>query len=163
MEGQERVRSNKFGQRTNETIDLSVQNLVDCVIPGMGCVGGSMLTAFNYIKRNNGIDSEMSYPYEAQVGECRFQEDEVVFNDVGGAVLPKGDEEKLKEMVAKFGPVAVGIDASSYTFQSYKKGIYYDKDCKNSYYQINHYVLVVGYGIDEKDGDYWIVVSDLID
>lgn len=32
-----------------------------------------MELAFLYIKENQGIDTEISYPYEAYDGKCRFQ------------------------------------------------------------------------------------------
>lgn len=118
-----------------------------------------MADALDYVKEEGGIDDETSYPYEARTSKCRFRKEKVAFSDSGSAILPSGDEQKLKEAVAKFGPVAVAIDASSIFFQFYRKGVYYNKHCKNKQDELDHGVLVVGYGTDPKKGDYWIVVS----
>lgn len=164
LEGQEKPRAGYYPGLLNNTFDeaedlveLSEQNLVDCVTADAGCDGGLMKDAFDFIKVEGGIDDEKSYPYEARTRKCRFRKDKVAFSDAGSAILPEGDEEKLKQVVAKFGPVAVAIDASSVWFQLYRKGVYYNKHCKNKADQLDHGVLVVGYGTDPKKGDYWIV------
>jgi cathepsin L len=48
---------------------LSEQNIVDCAAePGYnGCKGGWMSWAFDYIKKNNGINTQSSYPYSYSV------------------------------------------------------------------------------------------------
>ena len=45
-------------------LDMSEQNLVDCVYNSDGCQGGWMTDAWNYIQQNNNlISTESSYPY----------------------------------------------------------------------------------------------------
>lgn len=151
LEGQERRRATT----SNQTVGLSEQNLIDCDSSNYACDGGIIAHAFTFIQKQGGLDDEQSYPYEAKYSKCRFNKGKVAFQDKGAAVLPAGDELKLKEVVAKFGPVAVGIDASSIWFQFYEGGVYSNKHCSSS--QLDHAVLVVGYGTDDKLGDYWIV------
>ncbi len=45
-------------------VDLSEQNLNDCVYGEDGCMGGWMSDAWTYIQAKNGIDTESAYPYD---------------------------------------------------------------------------------------------------
>lgn len=118
-----------------------------------------MRVALDFVNSQGGIEDECSYPYEAKTNRCRFDKSNVVMTDSGAATLPMGDEWTLKQMVAKFGPVSVAIDASGNLFRHYKSGIYFNPHCHRIGFLLNHAVLVVGYGTDRKFGDYWIVVS----
>jgi len=54
--------------------------------------------------------------------------------------------------------VSVAIDASSIFFQLYSSGVYDDSTCKNGLDDLDHGVLVVGYGTDSSSGKaYWLV------
>ncbi|VDN58124.1 unnamed protein product [Dracunculus medinensis] len=111
--------------------------------------------AFDYVRKNKGIDTEKSYPYEGIQGKCRFKRENIGATDRGFIDIESGNEELLKEAVASIGPISVAIDASDWKFEYYAKGVYKSEDCSND--DLNHGVLVVGYNTDPKYGDYWIV------
>ena len=50
-------------------------------------------------------------------------------------------------------PLAISIDGSAVSFQTYKSGVYKDKKCYN---RLNHAVLAVGYGTEDGE-EYWLV------
>ena len=54
-------------KKTGKLPSSSEQNLVDCDKKNHGCGGGVKDEAFMFIKENMGIDTEVSYPYEAKV------------------------------------------------------------------------------------------------
>ena len=69
--------------KTGKLVRLSAQNIMDCSgsYGNMGCEGGLVDASFQYIKDNKGIDTEASYPYEAQDGKCRFNRTNVAATD----------------------------------------------------------------------------------
>ncbi|XP_028646959.2 procathepsin L-like [Erpetoichthys calabaricus] len=141
---------------TGRLVALSPQNLMDCSsdFGNHGCNGGYLTTSFKYVKLNNGIDSEKSYPYEHKEGRCRYCLRGRAATCKSYKTIPWGNEKALQRAVARVGPVSVGIDASQSSFHYYKKGIYYEPLCSSR--KINHAVLLVGY--DQMKGfDYWLV------
>lgn len=144
--------------KTNKLISLSEQNLVDCSddYGNSGCDGGLQEDAFNYIQANGGIDTEMSYPYEARDGLCRFSSRNVGATVTGYVSIPSSDERALMEAVSTVGPISVSIDASKDSFMHYSGGVYYEPLCSNSRRNLDHAVLVIGYGTHNGQ-DYWLV------
>jgi cathepsin L len=143
-------------KKTGKLISLSEQNLVDCstTYGNQGCNGGWMDQAFEYIK-DNGIDTESSYPYEARDGKCRFNPNNVAASVTGHHDIPEGDEDSLLAAVASVGPVSVAIDASHRSFQLYKKGVYVEPRCSST--RLDHGVLAAGYGETTDGQAYWLV------
>lgn len=143
-------------KKSGKLVSLSEQNLVDCSgkYGNQGCNGGLMDQAFAYIKDNHGIDTETSYPYEAEDDKCRFKPADVGATDSGYVDIASGDEDALMKAVATVGPISVAIDASHFSFQLYRHGIYKERKCSPR--NLDHGVLVVGYGV--LDGEaYWLV------
>jgi len=150
MEGQHKL-------VTGSLVGLSEQNLVDCSTAegNMGCNGGLMDYAFEYVIKNHGIDTEASYPYSATgPNACRFNRANVGATISTYQDVPSGSESHLESSVAAVGPVSVGIDASHDSFQFYSGGVYYEPSCSST--QLDHGVLTVGYGVS-AGRDYWLV------
>jgi len=136
-------------------VSLSEQNLVDCsnAEGNQGCNGGLMTQAFDYIKKNNGIDTEASYPYKAQDGTCHFKAANIGSTLTSYVNVKSGSEADLAVKI-QAGPTSVAIDASHSSFQLYTSGIYYEPQCSSS--ALDHGVLAVGYG-GSGSAEYYIV------
>ncbi len=136
-------------RKTGELVSLSEQNLMDCSTSegNHGCKGGLMDNAFRYIIKNNGIDTEMSYPYQAHDELCRFK-----VADVGATMssfmdVQRDDVQALTSAIGTIGPISVAMDASRPAFHMYKQGVYSDRTCSST--KLDHGVLAVGYGTYE--------------
>jgi len=142
--------------KTGQLVSLSEKNLMDCSwsYGNMGCSGGWMDSAFDYVVANGGLDTEASYPYQPVNGfTCKYNPSNSALVEKSYVDIPSGDESALKEAVANHGPVSVAINANS-DFQRYSGGVMTSSNCSPS--GLNHGVLVVGYGT-EGGQDYWLV------
>ena len=135
-------------------VSLSEQQLVDCAglrYGNMGCNGGLMDGAFGYVE-DHGLCLESDYVYTAKDGTCVADHCTAAVSIQDCMDVQVDNQAALKRAVAK-GPVSVAIEADSRAFQSYQSGVLTDVKCGTD---LNHGVLVVGYGTD-KGVDYWTV------
>lgn len=143
---------------TGKLVSLSEQELVSCALSTDGCDGGLMDPAFEWVIQNGGINSEDGYPYVSGNGKnrvCRLWKTmkKEVSIDSYVDVTPQ-DENSLVCAVAQQ-PVSVAINAGVLDFQLYAGGVF-SGTCSDDPTDIDHAVLVVGYGSDNGK-DYWIV------
>jgi len=110
--------------------------------------------AFEYINSVGGLESEGDYPYTAEDGQCDFQSSDVVADLSACKDVNSESESDLMSAVGSQGPVSVAIDASHSSFQMYSGGVYDEPECSSE--QLDHGVLVVGYG-SEEGSEYWLV------
>ena len=87
--------------------------------------------------------------------KCHFKKKSVGANDTGFVDVTSGDEMALQKALATVGPISIAIDAGHRSFQLYDKGVYDEPECSST--QLDHGVLVVGYGTSDDGLDYWIV------
>jgi len=146
-----------FANKYGNLVELSEQDLNDCLKSGpyknWGCNGGYPSNAF-YYATTKGLVPLRYVPYKATDGYCNPNINARRYKVTGYQNVNYGDEERIKEAVAKYGPVTVAIDASEWGFAYYSSGIYISKTCNPN--NNNHAVLVVGYGT-EGGIDYWII------
>jgi len=136
---------------------LSPQSLIDCDTYDYGCIGGRPKQAIDYIL----IESEEDYPYTGSLGACKLNESKAALPYSKDVVLYMIPGYRLQYDLATKGPFVAMIDASSDSFKNYTSGVYYNPGCQNDLKKLNHGILVVGYGTDPKEGDYWLLVSPL--
>lgn len=142
--------------KTGQLYKFSEQDQIDCNTFCSGCHGGLMMDVFQWtMHHHNGTFClQKDYPYTATEGTCNF--DNVphygTISNFDNIFLM--DEEDLFEKV-QIGPVSVGIDASTASFQLYSEGIFSDDDCSSLY--LDHGVGCVGYGSTSDGTDFWIV------
>ncbi|WAR08968.1 CATL-like protein [Mya arenaria] len=92
-------------------------------------------------------------PNTQEEDKCKYNKKLEKAEVTGYVDVDSGDEDKLREAVATQGPISIAIDASHPSFQSYAGGIYDEPECSST--QLDHGVLVVGYGNDAQE--YWLV------
>ena len=138
---------------TGKLIDLSEQQLVDCATGvsygSHGCNGGQMEGADKYLIAN-GQCTLASYPYTATDDKCKTCSPVAHFSSCSD--VKPNDQISLLNAVS-IGPVSVALSADTRYFQSYTGGIL---DATACYTELNHGVLIVGYGTDNGQ-KYWNV------
>mmetsp|Transcript_1977 Transcript_1977/g.2783 ORF Transcript_1977/g.2783 Transcript_1977/m.2783 type:complete len:425 (+) Transcript_1977:88-1362(+) len=148
-----------------------------------GCTGATAELAFDFVAADgHGMVQEDQFGYQSYHGDkvnCTIL-DSATSTDVsysrslrgagpdppgikgavatieGYSILPSNDYAALMNAVAKTGPIVVSVAASHWG--TYAGGVFSNNSTESSRYDVNHAVVLVGYGTDEESGeDYWII------
>jgi len=148
----------------NQLGALSVQQILDCT-PNPnecggtgGCGGGTPELAYTQIMQTGGLSTEWTYSYQSYYGEnfpeCWFSDSTPAVAFLSNfTVLPSNEYEPVITALTNVGPLAVNVDAGAW--DSYETGVF--TGCNNTNPDINHVVNLVGYGVDPRLGDYWLI------
>ncbi|XP_021372663.1 putative cysteine proteinase CG12163 isoform X3 [Mizuhopecten yessoensis] len=146
IEGQWAIKQGKL-------VSLSEQELVDCDKVDEGCNGGLPSQAYKEIIRLGGLETEKEYKYEGEDEKCLFNRSDVRVT-INSSVSISSDEKEMAAWLAKNGPISIGINA--FAMQFYMGGISHPWSFFCSPKELDHGVLIVGYGV--QDGTpYWAV------
>jgi C1A family cysteine protease len=145
-------------------VQLSEQAVLDCAwgfVPGRegaasACDGGDAWAAVGHAVDAGGAVAADDYPYVGQDDFCRGASAPRAAKFAGYARVPRYDDAALREALASRGPVAVSMDASQDSFTFYSSGVYYDSACMSAPDDLDHAMLLVGYGTGAS-GDFWVV------
>jgi C1A family cysteine protease len=130
---------------------LSTQQIVSCDTVDLGCQGGDLKSAFDYVEKAGGIDTEEDYPYTSQDGKsgsCKSSTPVVKVSEHKFAVPPctsgscsDQDEDGLKASLAANGPLSICVNAA---WNNYKGGVL-NTTCTAGFWDVDHCVQLVGY------------------
>lgn len=142
--------------KTNRVVNLSEQYLLDCNNDGYSCAGGWIPHDYHKNKGYRGAIDGNAYPYIGQQSSCAPGHTPVDKIDNWFFVDKNGDYNKnIKQALIQYGPIWTTIYVNS-ALERYRGGIF--NQCDMGGNQVNHAVVIVGYGKDKATGvDYWIV------
>ena len=100
--------------------------------------------------RDAGYTLEKDYPYRGVTGKCIPGDVKPAAHIKGYVFLPPNNYSALMNAVVSVGPIAVSGAAEPW--QSYESGVF-----KHTSSDVDHAIVLVGYGTDPVDGDYWII------
>lgn len=153
--------------RTNNTVQtmLSPQDVVSCSGLSQGCDGGFPFLIAGRYAQDYGLVDEQCAPYTGKDSSCPRESCDRVYSSgyryVGG-YYGGCNEAEMKLALVQNGPVSVSFEVHP-DFMHYKSGVYHrvalesELDPPPYFEEVNHAVLLVGYGVDPSGEKYWIV------
>jgi cathepsin F/cysteine peptidase B len=168
----------------HDLVSLSEQQLTSCDHTGddSGCGGSSSdMDSFKYIVNNGGLASEAAYPFcsgdasckgknkkQRTNGVCNKKLEKKTVAHISGAMQISGGVDKydpqpvseaaVMKALMLHGPMAIAVNAGGSAWENYEEGIISPKHCSGDPQDLDHIVLLVGFGEEKKGKEtlkYW--------
>jgi len=126
----------------HKLITLSEQQIVDCDVNNgdEGCDGGDTTTAYQYVMKTGGLDTEANYPYTGEDDDCSFSKANVSATISNWTyVTTNSNETEMQVALVEKAPLSICVDAE--TWQFYIEGVI-QIWCGNN---LDHCVMIVGF------------------
>ncbi|KAG2787669.1 hypothetical protein JG687_00013100 [Phytophthora cactorum] len=131
-----------------------------------GCSGGMAFLTYAYLQlaKPHGISCGSAYPYVMATNGTHPQCSSSLTANVAVAwesnvsdykVVAASEKALLRAVTS--GPVTANIDATGDGFRHYAGGIYDAQDCLSDGEEVNHAVVVVGFGETDAGEKFWII------
>jgi C1A family cysteine protease len=141
--------ANLIAKKITRSTWLAPQEIVDCDSGGSGCSGGWPSQAMNWIISQGGQDTESSYPYTGEDGNCASSQG-TIGATISSVVPVAQDEPTMYNKLKDHMPLSICADASAW--QDYSGGILTADQCTTN---IDHAIQLTGYS--PSQGGYWVV------
>ncbi|KAF6332840.1 cathepsin W [Rhinolophus ferrumequinum] len=134
-----------WGITFQKSVEVSVQQLLDCNRCGDGCKGGYIWDAFITVLNDSGLASEKDYPFRAtsRTHNCQAKKYKKVAWIQDFIMLPDC-EQGIARYLATEGPITVTINVK--LLQHYQKGVIKATPTNCDPQHVDHSVLLVGFG-----------------
>lgn len=136
-----------------KSIDLSEQQLVNCITQSKGCNGGYPETALQeLLNHDKGIVSEKEIPYLNAKGNCVLAQSSPVKVSNWGQLKENASIQEIKSALVKHGALIAALNAGSNAFQTYnsESGVLQDENTG----RVSHAVNIIGW--DDAKGA-WLI------
>jgi C1A family cysteine protease len=147
-------------KKSTNVTTFSPQQIVDCSSGNYGCNGGYFVASVNYLSsQGDKIATAASYPYAGVQEACKTANiNEIQLGNIVYTPIAQGNEEAMATALVNSGPMYIAINANTEEFMYYSAGVLDIENCANGPYDLDHAVVVVGYGYDSVlKMSYWIV------
>lgn len=149
----------QYAIKHKQLLSLSEQELVDCDKLDDGCGGGLPDNAYRALEDIGGLELESDYPYDGRNEKCHFDKTMARVKVVSGVNITT-NETQMQQWLVQNGPISIGINANAMQF--YIGGVSHPFKFLCNPKNLDHGVLIVGYGIKSEFNIFFIVICVLM-